>query len=204
MSSKLSSDTTTDMRGKVDPETWLDEHGDCLYGFALLRVRKPDLAEDLVQETLLAAFRSKDRFRGKSSIRSWLVGILKFKIIDYYRKQSRETSFTDLNFLEDELSEKFRDNNWIHELGPKEWAADSQTTFDREEFWSTLQSCLSKLPPRVGDVFMLREIDDQSTGEICNSLSISQSNLWVMLHRARMGLRECLEMNWFETDSKEN
>ena len=184
------------------PEAWLDEHGDCLYGFALMRVRKPDVAEDLVQETLLAALRSKERFEGRSKIRTWLVGILKFKIADHFRKLARETSFTDLNFLEDELNGKFKNDFWIHERGPKEWRA-VDATFDREEFWTTFRGCVSKLPPRVADVFLLREMDDRSSREICDTLSISDSNLWVMLHRARMALRECLEMNWFG-DSKKN
>ncbi len=191
-----------EVSGKMDPEKWLDEHGDCLYGFALLRVRKPEVAEDVVQETLLAAMRSKDRFEGKSSVRSWLVGILKYKIIDYFRKLARETSFTDLKSLDDEQSGKFEDNYWIHKLGPMKWRADGETAMDRHEFWTTIQSCLSKLPPRIADVFMLREMDDQSTDEICAALTISQSNLWVMLHRARMALRECLEINWFGNSGK--
>ena len=186
-----------DKPGQTDPETWLDEHGDCLYGYALLRVRKTEVADDLVQETLLAAMRSKDRFAARSSVRTWLVGILKYKILDHFRKLGRETSFTDLKFLEDEQAEKFQNDGWIHELGPKKWRADAETAMDHDEFWATLQSCLSKLPPRVSDVFMLREMDDQSTDEICVALAISQSNLWVMLHRARMALRGCLEINWF-------
>jgi RNA polymerase sigma factor (sigma-70 family) len=87
---------------KVDPHRWVDDHGDCLYRYALVRVRTPEVAEDLVQETLLVAVRSKDNFAGRSSERSWLIGILKNKIIDYYRKLGRETSFTDLEFLKDE------------------------------------------------------------------------------------------------------
>ena len=185
----------------MNPETWLDEHGDCLYGFALLRVRKQEAAEDLVQETLLAAIRSQDRFAGKSSIRTWLVGILKNKILDYFRKLGRETSFTDLEFLQHEQSDRFQEGYWLHDRGPQEWDFDRK--LDREEFWTTMRRCLSKLPPRVGDVFMLREVDQRSTREICSALSISQSNLWVMLHRARMALRGCLEMNWFgETSTK--
>jgi RNA polymerase sigma-70 factor (ECF subfamily) len=86
---------------KIDPRSWVDEHGDCLYRYALVRVRTPEVAEDLVQETLLVAVRSQDKFAGRSSVRSWLVGILKNKVVDYYRKLGRETSFTDLEFLKD-------------------------------------------------------------------------------------------------------
>ena len=111
---------------KSGPETWVDEHGDVLYRYALERVRKPEVAQDLVQDTFLAAVRSYDRFAGQSSVRSWLCGILKHKICDYYRKRGRETSFTDLEFLADECSQKFvPEGYWIHMNGPKEWKPEA-------------------------------------------------------------------------------
>jgi RNA polymerase sigma-70 factor (ECF subfamily) len=184
--------------GQTNPEHWVDEHGDCLYRYALIRVRNPDVAEDLVQETLLAAVRSYDKFRARSSERSWLCGILKNKVCDYFRKRGRETSFTDLEFLNDEMTHKFVEQGfWNHDLGPKEWKPAADEVMERGEFWLTLRSCLGKLPPRVADVFMLREMEEQDTPEICDALRISQSNLWVMLHRARMALRECLEILWY-------
>jgi RNA polymerase sigma-70 factor, ECF subfamily len=184
---------------KIDPRSWVDEHGDCLYRYALVRVRTPEVAEDLVQETLLVAVRSQDKFAGRSSERSWLVGILKNKIVDHYRKLGRETSFTDLEFLKDEFSHKFVEQGfWNHDLGPHEWRPEADEVMHKGEFWQTMRDCLSKLPQRVADVFMMREMDDVPSKEICHSLSISESNLWVMLHRARMALRECLEINWFD------
>lgn len=180
----------------VDTERWVEEHGECLYRFALLRVRKPEIAEDLVQDTLLAAVRTVGNFSGKSTERSWLVGILKNKISDYFRKLGRETTFTDMEFLNDEMSHKFENGFWNHDVGPKDWQESEAVTY-RGEFWQTMRGCLDKLPPRVADVFMMREMDGQDTPEICEVLKISQSNLWVMLHRARMALRECLEINWF-------
>jgi RNA polymerase sigma-70 factor (ECF subfamily) len=181
---------------QVDPGRWVDEHGDCLYRFALLRVRKPEIAEDLVQDTLLAAVRAAENFTGRSSERSWLVGILKHKIADHFRKKGRETLFTDMEFLNDEMSHKFEDGFWNHDLGPKDWQESEAVTYSGE-FWQTMRDCLKKLPPRVASVFMMREMDDASTPEICETLGISQSNLWVMLHRARLALRECLELNWY-------
>jgi RNA polymerase sigma-70 factor (ECF subfamily) len=184
---------------KIDPTRWVDEHGDCLFRYALVRVRTPEAAEDLVQETLLAAVRSQEKFAGRSSERSWLCGILKNKIVDYYRKLGRETTFTDLEFLKDEFSGKFVEEGWwLHVNGPKEWRPESDEVMHKDEFWQTMRACLEKLPPRVGDVFMLREMEDVPSKEICRTLNITESNLWVMLHRARMALRECLEMNWFE------
>jgi RNA polymerase sigma-70 factor (ECF subfamily) len=182
----------------VAAERWVDDHGECLYRFALMRVRKPEVAEDLVQETLLAAVRGYDKFGGRSSERSWLCGILKNKIVDYFRKLGRETSFTDMEFLEDEFSEKFVSVGfWKHELGPQEWKPEADEVMHRGEFWQTMRDCLSKLPQRVADVFMLREMEEVASKQICADLAISESNLWVMLHRARLALRECLEMNWF-------
>lgn len=188
----------------VNPETWVDQHGDCLYRYALIRVRQPEVAEDLVQETLLAAIRTHTNFRGTSSERSWLCGILKNKICDHFRKLAREVSYTDLEFLEDEMSHKFIGQGWNHDLGPAEWKPEAEAALDRKEFWETFRNCLNKLPQRVADVFMLREMEEMATAQICEALAISQNNLWVMLHRARMALRECLELNWFKRTSTMN
>jgi RNA polymerase sigma-70 factor (TIGR02943 family) len=188
----------------VNPDSWVEQHGDCLYRYALMRVRKPEVAEDLVQETLLAAIRTYANFRGISSERSWLYGILKNKIFDYFRKLAQEVSFTDLEFLEDEMSHKFVDQGWNHERGPTHWKPDPEAALDRKEFWETFRSCLDKLPVRIADVFVLREMEQMDTAQICEALRISQNNLWVMLHRARMALRECLELNWFERKPRLN
>ena len=186
----------------VNPERWVDEHGDYLYRYALVRVRTAEVAQDLVQEVFLAALRANQSFAGRSSERTWLFGILKNKIVDYYRKLGRETSFTDMEFLSDEFSEKFVNGGWIHSDAPKEWKPEPDVVVHRSDFWVTMNSCLGKIPDRVAKVFMLREMDELSTREICKSLSITESNLWVMLHRARMALRECLERNWFSKEIK--
>jgi RNA polymerase sigma-70 factor, ECF subfamily len=146
----------------------------------------------------------RPKFRGKSSERSWLCVILKNKICDYFRKLGRETCFTDLEFLEDELSHKFVSQGfWNHETGPLEWKPEAEVVMHRAEFWETFRDCLAKLPQRVADVFMLREMEEMETPRICEALNISPNNLWVMLHRARMALRECLEMNWFKEPQQE-
>lgn len=164
----------------------------------MARVRTREVAEDLVQDTLLAAVKAQATFGRRSSVRSWLLGILKHKIIDHYRKRDRERSFTDLNFLNDEFPEKFDgDGFWVHELGPKEWKPLGDADLDREEFWRVLSDCMARLPPRIADVFRLRVIDEWEGSDVCALLRITENNLWVMLHRARMGLRECFERNWF-------
>jgi RNA polymerase sigma-70 factor (ECF subfamily) len=194
-----------DPRQSVDPASWVDEHGDTLYRYALVRVRTPQVAQDLIQETFLGAIRSLDQFAGRSSERSWLFGILRNKIADYYRKIGSEVSFTDLEFRADDFAEKFApEGDWIHVDGPKKWEPGVDAVVGQSEFWQTMRACLAKLPQRVADVFMLREMDDLSSKDICARLSISEGNLWVMLHRARMALRECLERNWFSDKEAES
>lgn len=189
-----------------DPERWVDEHGDYLFKFALARLRDPVKAEDLVQETFLAALKGGQSFAGRSAEKSWLAGILKHKVLDHFRKAGRETSFTELQFYSDEESDRFVPEGlfkgaWIHDagrdLGPMEWSGDPGASLDREAFWKTFHDCSNKLPKNVSTVFTLREVDGVESKEICRLLNISENNLWVMLHRARMALRRCLETNWF-------
>src|ERR1700730_2911185 len=144
----------------VDPESWVDDHGDCLYRYALLRVRRPEVAEDLVQETLYAAVRSYGNFQGKSSERTWLCGILKNKVCDYFRKLGRETNFTDLEFFSDEHSDRFdSENYWIHERGPEDGKPEGEQAMKCAEFWQAMQAALNRLPPRMAQVFIIREMD---------------------------------------------
>lgn len=187
----------------VDPEVWLDDHGDVLYRFALARLRNTAAAEDLVQETLLAALKAKDRFEGRASVRSWLVGILKNKLIDYFRKRSREISFSDLGFMSGEFGGRMQTGalmgeHWIAERGPQEWASP-EASLTRAEFWSAFRSCADKLPDKIAGVFLMREVDGVASDEICEVFNISPGNFWVMLHRARLALRQCLEINWFQS-----
>jgi RNA polymerase sigma-70 factor (TIGR02943 family) len=184
-----------------DPERWVDEHGDYLFKFALARLRDPQKAEDAVQETFLAALKGGHNFAGRSAEKSWLTGILKNKIYDYFRKASRETSFTDLQFYSDEEGDRFvpegpGGGGWIHDAAPQEWPKAGEN-LDNELFWKAYRDCAAKLPKNVAAVFNLRELDGLESRQICALLNISDSNLWVMLHRARMALRRCLETNWF-------
>jgi RNA polymerase sigma-70 factor (ECF subfamily) len=186
---------------ECDPERWVDDHADFLYRFALLRVRHRETAEDLVQETLLAALQSRDGFGGRSSERTWLCGILKNKVFDHFRKLGRETAMTDVDSLADEFAEKFVGGGWIHLTGPQEWRPEADEVAHREEFWATLRRCLGRVPERVAQVFVLREVEGVSIKEISALARVSENNLGVMLHRARMALRECLEIHWFGSSS---
>lgn len=185
-----------------DPAGWVDEHGDYLYSFAMLRLRDPAEAQDVVQETLLAALKSKAPYAGRTVERGWLLGILKNKINDVHRRANREVSFTELGFYESQESERFVSEGlqrgaWADGMGPKDWAPKAGASLDQDSFWEAFRQCSGKLPKAVCQVFLMRELEDIKTRDICATLKISQANVWVMLHRARMALRQCLEQNWF-------
>lgn len=183
------------------PDRWLEDHGEALLKYASVRLRDHAKAEDLVQEVFLAALKSGQRFEGRSSERSWLIGILKNKILDHFRKAGREKSFTDLDFYSETEKEPFNPSGlfkdcWNHDLGPSEWEKPG-AALDAAEFWKVFEGCTGKLPQHIAQIFVLREMEDLSTEELCSRFEITQNNLWVMLHRARAALRRCLEMNWF-------
>lgn len=186
----------------IDPTVWVDEHGDYLFRYAIMRLRDAALAEDIVQETLLAAIESLASYGGKSSERTWLTSILKHKVIDYYRKSSRESPFdpseTDLSEFDAffERDDEWK-NHWNARLAPRGWTNNPEAVFEQNEFFDVFQNCLSKLPERVASVFSLREMDGFDAAEICEILSLSSGNFWVMMHRARMSLRRCIEVKWF-------
>jgi len=180
-----------------DPETWVDQHGDYLYSYALSRIKDPTIAEDLVQETLLAALKEQKGFEGRSSLRTWLIAILKHKIIDYLRKRSREQPLDDRE-PDVDGSEAFFDEkgNWMSR--PAKWTTDPIELLEQKEFWEVFTRCLSDLPVRQAQAFQLREMDGLDCAGICNVMEITPSNCWVMLYRARMNMRHCLGVNWFD------
>jgi len=186
----------------TNPDRWVDDHGDYLFAYALFRLRDPVKSQDAVQETFLAALRSGRTFDGRPAERGWLVGVLKHKIHDTFRRWSRETSFTDLDFYADEESGRFvgqgwREGAWVHARAPRNWPTNPGEDLDRAEFWTVFRACAAKLPRSVSQAFLMRELDGANTPTICAALNIKENNLWVMLHRARTALRHCLETNWF-------
>jgi RNA polymerase sigma-70 factor (ECF subfamily) len=180
------------------PEHWVEQHGDYLYRFALSRLRDPRTAEDVLQETFLAALQSLNRFEGRSSERSWLGGILKHKILDHFRRSSRETELGDRDEPADPHPEWFdEEGHWkLDDNSPAEWA-NPGIALEQSRFWEVMSRCLGGLPARTARAFTLREIDGEETDAICKTLEITPTNLWVMLHRARMHLRRCLELHWY-------
>lgn len=185
-------------RPQPDPSTWVDEHGDLLYRFALLRVKDPHVAEDLVQETLISALEGIDGFRGGSAVRTWLVGILKHKIYDYFRKSSREVATSDLSGRNEETDAGMVDRLLRAAGRQQQWHEDPDKLVENNAFWEAFSSCLAALPENARRAFAMRELDDLATEEICKILGITSTNLWVILHRARARLRDCLDTTWFE------
>lgn len=175
-----------------DPEQWLEQHGSALYKYALMQVRDEHRAEELVQETLLAALQGRDRFAGNAAPRTWLIGILKHKVLDLFRQDARETPLDE----EDEPEEAALDDcfdatgHWRDRLA--DWG-DPEEALARGQFLNILQRCLDALPERLSRLFLLREVQEEDSETICQELAITPTNLWTMLYRARMGLRQCLD-----------
>jgi RNA polymerase sigma-70 factor (TIGR02943 family) len=183
-------------RNSPEPGRWVDLHADYLYNFALKRINDDELARDLVQETFLAALEKIDAFKGDSSERTWLTAIIKYKIIDVYRKRSKLNARNSLDTMEDER--EFFDpdlNNWKKE----HWPAPFKVLDDplhNKEFNNILQQCMQKLPALWLSVFTRKHMDDDGTDIICKELKITSSNYWVIIHRAKVNLRSCLQKNW--------
>ena len=188
-----------------DVSVWLERHGDYLFKYAVFRLRDTSAAEDAVQETFLAALKAYEKFEGRGSERTWLVGILKHKVTDHFRRMTRETPLEPGESEGPEHAEFFTrtdgwDNHWNNEYAPFDWHATPAQLLERGDFWRVFSDCLSPLPRRTASAFTLREVDGLTSEEICDALGVTVNNLWVMLHRARLHLRNCLERNWFRKE----
>ena len=183
-----------------DPDAWVDLYGDTLYRMALSVVRDPATAEELVQETFLGALRSLKNFERRSSERTWLIAILKHKIVDFFRSKSKNQHLEFKEEISTDHVEASFESEGQGALKPNKWAADPTRLYEQKEFFEVLYRCLSDLSPRMAEAFMLREFDGLDTQELCKVLDISATNSWVILHRARVSLRACLEKNWFSIE----
>jgi len=183
-----------------DASAWLQQHGDALYRYARARVGMRELAEDLVQETLLAALQSRDRFQNRSSVRTWLCSILRHKILDHYRRGevSRRACESEQGTTAEGNLDWFFTSDRLWKDAPSTWKTAEEALIDAE-FWSVLNGCLGDLPRTLAQVFMLREIEQIEVETLCATLDLSPANLRVRLHRARLLLRDCLETRWFDS-----
>ncbi len=194
--------TSCNKHQRSSPEKWLDQYGDYLYNYAIKKLQNTAHAEDVVQETLLSALVAKQKsshYLGKASEKTWLTGILNHKIIDFIRKQIKETTIDDIVALSDANLENEIDNlfdargKWINPL--QTWGNPEQLMND-SQFLTTLNHCLSKLNPIMSQIFTLKEITGQTSSEICKELDITATNYNVILYRARMRLRQCIDNRW--------
>ncbi|MFP4348272.1 MAG: sigma-70 family RNA polymerase sigma factor [Thermodesulfobacteriota bacterium] len=184
------------------PETWVDLYGDALYRFALSRLKNGDLAEEMVQETFVAALHAYKNFKGRSALKTWLMGILKHKIIDHLRRKYRETPSGQVETIADNTDALFNEKGgWS--VRPAKWSVNPGKSYEQREFLDVFYKCLADIPDRLAEAFTLREIDQLNTEELCKEMDISPTNSWTMLYRARMQLRRCLELNWMEGEGKE-
>lgn len=176
---------------QADPKEWLEQHGDKLFSFALARVKDRTLAEDLVQETLLSAVAARDSFEGRSQVSTWLTSILKNKIIDYFRSKARRpesTSVEDIN----ELPLAGIGASGIWNVYVPNWGRSPEKKLEDQQFLAVVMNCISKLPERTASAFRLKFLEGLEAEDVCKALEISSSNFWVLLHRGRMALRECV------------
>ena len=180
----------------LNPNNWVNLHADYLFNYTISRVNNHDLAKDLVQDTFFAGLKAMDNFQGKASERTWLIAILKRKIIDYYRKINsvKGKAEVKMNFY----SDGEREGEWIEERVPNSWGNEIEKNIENSELSTALEKCIDSLPEKYAIVFKMKTIQQFETEEICKELDITASNLWVIIHRARTQLRKCMEDNWFK------
>lgn len=179
---------------------WIEEHGDYLFRYCLRHFRDESLAEDLVQETFLGALRSRDCFEGRAKVRTWLTSILRNKIIDRIRELQRRRQVSLEEIGGADVAKFFDDaDHWVADSGPRDWSLNPEAALQNREFLQKIEQCLSKLPEKLRLTFVLREMDDLDRDEIAEQLQVTGNNVGVMLHRARLLLRDCLQLNWFQS-----
>lgn len=175
----------------IHPEKWVDTYADYLFCFAMKRVNDGEIAKDLVQETFLAALEKIGHFEGRSSEKTWITGILKNKICDVYRRKLKSLALAEADPFFRES-----DGHWLVDQRPEPFVPAIERVMETRELRQSLQACIKKLPMSWLAIFTMKHLEDQSSDEICATLKISQSNFWVMIHRAKLHLRACLQKKW--------
>ncbi|PIR16248.1 MAG: RNA polymerase subunit sigma [Elusimicrobia bacterium CG11_big_fil_rev_8_21_14_0_20_64_6] len=181
----------------TEPATWVDAYGDRLFRYALSRVRDGGSAEDLIQDTFVTALKSRDRFKGDSSELTWMTGILRNKIFEYYRRQAKETPLRPLDEESGSEQDFFDGRHWSVAAAPRDWGGEPAKSAESAEFAAALRRCLDALTEKVAGAFILREMEGVAADEVAGALGVPPGHLAVLLYRARMRLRSCLEKNHF-------
>ena len=180
---------------KINPNNWIDAYSDYLFNYTITRVNDRETAQDLVQDTFFAGLKSMKNFKGEASERTWLVSILKRKIIDHYRKINSKKGQAEVkvNFSNDPDSE----GDWLEQRVADPFDKTAEDNLENSELGMAIHECMGKLPEKQAQVFKLKTLLGYDTEAICNELEITASNLWVIIHRARTAMAACLEKNWF-------
>ncbi|WP_298530549.1 sigma-70 family RNA polymerase sigma factor [uncultured Algibacter sp.] len=179
---------------QINPNKWIDSYSDYLFNYTISRVSDREIAQDLVQDTFLAGLKSMKNFKGEASERTWLISILKRKIIDHYRKinSNKGKAEVRINYKDSES-----EGDWLEERVADPFDKTAEDTLQNAELGDAIHNCLGKLPQKQANVFKMKTILGHETEAICNELNITASNLWVIIHRARTAMADCLKENWF-------
>lgn len=179
----------------LNPNLWVDAYADYLFNYAVVRVSDSEIAKDLVQETFFAGLKSAKNFKGDAAERTWLIAILKRKVIDHYRKINSNKGKAEVRMSYNTNVDA--EGDWLEEQVADPYSLLENSDLENEELGLAIQECIAKLPKKQALVFTKKTIQGISTEDICNELGINPSNLWVIIHRARTSLMECLNSNWF-------
>ena len=180
---------------KLDPNKWITLYSDYLFNYTITRVSDREIAQDLVQETFLAGLKSMANYKGEASERTWLISILKRKIIDHYRKINSNKGKAEVRMSYNSDSET--EGDWLEDRVAEPFDKTAEDKIENTELGAAIHECLSKLPEKQAKVFKMKTILGHETENICNELNITASNLWVIIHRARTAMASCMEKNWF-------
>ena len=178
----------------IDPNRWIERYSDYLFNYTISRVNDREIAKDIIQDTFFAGLKSMKNFKGEASERTWLISILKRKIIDYYRKINsiKGQAEVRLTYNKDE-----NEGDWLEERVEDEGSLNPQDSLENAELSDAIYDCIDQLSEKQATVFKMKSILNYDTQTICNELNITPSNLWVIIHRARIAMAECMEKNWF-------
>lgn len=180
----------------INPSRWIELYSDYLFNYTISRVNDREIAKDIIQDTFFAGLKSMKNFKGEASERTWLISILKRKIIDYYRKINSKKSQAEVRMT---YNTDENEGDWLEERVEDEGYLNAQEALENTELGDAIYDCLSKLPEKQAAVFKMKTILNYETDAICNELNITASNLWVIIHRARTALAECMEEHWFKS-----
>lgn len=179
----------------IEAEKWVDRYSDYLYNYAIVRVNDHEIAQDLISETFLAGLKAKKNFKGEASERTWLIAILKRKIIDHYRKKKSKKGKAEVHIA---YNDDETEGDWLEERVSDPFDKTAEDTMENIELGMAIHECLDTLNDRHAAIFKLKTIEDYNTEAICNEYNITASNLWVIIHRARTAMADCLEKKWLK------